>query len=151
MKFWQKFRTGNWWFYILLGFSEAMGIDLEQQLGQAFLLFPRNVKTFFENSSLTREKEEAALPASLLTLCAPFLHTGTLQTWDLQRAPGWVCAHTQTLPASPHSAMLQPGECPAGSPRELLWISVWGLMFLQEQSHGSRQDDSTDLPKLPQH
>lgn len=95
-----------------------MGIQKEQQLGQAFLLFPRKVKTFFENSSLRREKKEAALPASLLpcrgwlytmlckctrSSCAPGLTPTQAHNkpGDLQRAPPWLCAHTQTLPASP--------------------------------------------------
>lgn len=91
-----KIRTGNWWFYILLGFSEAMGIDLEQQLGQAFLLFPRNVKTFFENSSLTREKEEAALPASLDFVCSIPTHRHTANL-GLAASP-WLglCTHTDS-------------------------------------------------------
>lgn len=147
-----------------------MGIHLEQQLRQAFLLFPRNVKTFFENSCLTREKKEAALPALLLT-CRGWLymmlHKCTRSLCALGSTPthrhttnpgtcskpltGSVHTHRLFLPLH-HSARLQPQEmCPAGSSRELLWTSAWGLMFLQEQGHGSRQDDNTDLPKLPQH
>lgn len=129
-----KIRTGNWWFYTLLGLSEAMSIYLEQQLGQAFLLFPRNVKTFFENSFLTREKKEAALPASLLTLCAPgptptHRHTTKLGTGSELLAGS---VHTQTPPASPspcHAPAM--ARCPAGSSRELLWTSAWGKMTTQ--------------------
>lgn len=126
-----KIRTGNWWFYILLCLSEAMGIHLEQQLGQAFLLFPKNVKTVFEEFSLTKREKGGSSPcisADLQRVAlhnasaqGPTVHTGTQQTWAPAESPSLGCAHTQTLPASPHSAMLQPWEmCPAGSSRQLL-------------------------------
>lgn len=68
-----KNENWNWWLYILLGLSGAIGIYLEQQLGQAFLLFSRNTETFLENSSLTRAKEAA--PPVLLLTCKGWLFT----------------------------------------------------------------------------
>lgn len=105
----------------------------EQQLGQAFLLFPRNVKIFFENSSLPREKKEAAPPAPLLTrrgwlytvqvhksLCAPgpTLQQAHSTPGHLQPALTGLCTHRPlllllTLPCSSHGNCVL--QAPPGS------------------------------------
>lgn len=134
------------------------GHTFRTSLGEAFLLFPRHVKTFFENSSLTREKREAAL----LT-CRGWLYTmlhkctrahSCTHTTNLGACsePLTGSVHTQTFPPSPsHCCAPAMGTV---SLRLLqgasLSLCLGPYALAGTQGHGSRQDDSTDLPKLPQ-